>query len=373
MASSLKSALTGLRQRLIDQKARDAVRFAIQSAAAAAAAFAAARALGMEEYFIAVITAVLIVQPSVGSTASTAWNRLFATLVGSGVGLALIYVMPGGWGTAAALALAMGAMGLIAAFQADWRYGVVPAAAIALGYRAESLSDVLERGYAVGLGVGIGLAVSLVVFGQSAQGRARLHLKDALNALADRLDLALCRARGDTAGPRLEAGRNYHTAIEEARAAADAARGDASGKIGAVIASVERLDGAVTILIRALGDGSGFESEDRRALLKRLRETAVSAIRALVDDRIDLDAEIAAFDACLDEARATLGTTGAQDGQNGHAAFVFGLTALRESLVETARALAEQPGTAHGLKKARIITAEALPRRSGFTGNETGR
>lgn len=369
MAANGTSMLSSLRQRLINQRARDAVRFALQSAAAAAATFAAARLLGIEEFFIAVIAAVLVVQPSVGGTASSGWNRLGATIVGTAIGLGLIAVVPAGWGTMGALALAVAVMGLVAAFQADWRYGVVPAAAIALGNQAETLQMVLERGYAVALGVGVGLAMSLVLFPQSAQARARLHLKDAIRALSQRLDEVLCKACGRELEGGLEAARNYHKAIDEARAAGDAARGESRKDLLAAIEAVEQLDGAVTIVDRSLAHEGAFETTERRALLSRLRETAVAAIRSLLEEKVDLDAEIEALDACLEEARTSL-RDGAQDDGGAPAALLFGLSALRESVVETARVLARQPELAHGLKKARIITAEALPRRTGFSEGE---
>lgn len=139
------------------------------------------QAADLPEKFVAIISAVLVVQPSVGGTAAKAWDRVVATIVGSVVGIACLSILPTGFGTAVALAIAMFVMNAIAAYKLDWRYGVVAAIALSLGAVDNTLQTAIDRGIAIGLGVVGGLASSFILWPESAKNWLRRHARSAIN------------------------------------------------------------------------------------------------------------------------------------------------------------------------------------------------
>lgn len=72
---------------------RDAARLAIQSAASAVIIFGLMHSPGLPEVYIGVLSAVLIVEPSIGSTLGQASDRFLATLVGSLIGLVCLLLL----------------------------------------------------------------------------------------------------------------------------------------------------------------------------------------------------------------------------------------------------------------------------------------
>ena len=360
MKNMLANWLDAIRQRLINQRARDALRFALQSAVAAAATYGAVIALGFDEAFMAVVAAVFVVQPSVAGTADRAWNRIFAAALGSAIGLGLMMIAPPDWGTTLALGLAVLAVNAVAAFQADWRYGTIPAAALALGGQSDTLEIAMNRGMALGLGVAIGLAVSVILFPESARGRAARILANAVRATSDRLSRVLRRVQGEAVEENSDPRRTYHQRIDEARGAADSLRGDASRSVLAAVEAVERLHDSVQIIERAVGDEDGPPQGVSDETLERVRSTAGELMTALVEKDADFDAAYDAYEACIEAANTDVDQAGG-DGPR-PSAFLFGLTELAAAAKQTARTLSELPELETGLKGARALGAEALPR-----------
>jgi uncharacterized membrane protein YgaE (UPF0421/DUF939 family) len=98
---------------------RDTARLAIQSACAATVTFLAMQWAGLPEKFVGVLSSVLVVQPSAGNTIGAAWDRILATLIGCIIGIVCLTLLPGGYGTAVALAVAMLAMNAVAGFRPE--------------------------------------------------------------------------------------------------------------------------------------------------------------------------------------------------------------------------------------------------------------
>lgn len=364
MRKTLANWLDGLRQRLINQRARDALRFALQSAIAAAATYAAVLPLGFDEAFMAVVAAVFVVQPSVAGTADRAWNRIFAAALGSAIGLGLMMIAPPDWGTTLALGVAVLAVNAVAAFQADWRYGTIPAAALALGGQSETLEIALNRGMALGLGVAIGLLVSVVVFPESARGRAARILANAVRATSDRLSRVLRRVQGETVEDNTDPRRTYHQRIDEARGAADSLRGGASRSVLAAVDAVERLHDSVQIIERAVEGEDGPPQGVSGETLERVGASATDLMDALVDEGADFDAAYDAYEACIKAANDDVDQAGGEGPRP--SAFLFGLTELAAAAKAAGRALGDLPELETGLKGAQALGAEVLPRPRGL-------
>lgn len=358
-------SISDLRDRIFDQKNIDAARFALQSAVAAAAAFAAVHWTGLGEEFVTVISAVFVVQPSVGGTASTGWNRIFATVLGTAIGFALLYLLPTDWGTIIALGVAMLVVNLIAAFNIDWRYGAIPAAAIALGSATETWQTALDRGVAIGLGAAVGLIISLIIWPDTAMSRTRRHIRTAIQAIARRLDNVVALAAHDGGEEDLSPQRNFHRNLDSARETASRLRKKNREPVNDIIDAVEALYNSVLVIGRAVtseedAPADGTELADA---FERCREAGRTAICALVDGSCDTDKAIDDYKSCIDEVRGSLDESAMDDGDRiRRAALIFGLYEVYRGLVMLNETLGSEGEIDHGvIASARRIASEALP------------
>lgn len=147
----------------------DMMRQALQSALAATLTYLLMRSLNLQEAFLGILSAVLIIQPSVGGTMGAAFTRLQATLVGSLISLACIWLLPDVWGMTAGLGLSMLVVGGVAGVRPDWTYGAVAAAGIALASEASILETAGTRGAAIAIGAATGVLVSVLVWPDRAE------------------------------------------------------------------------------------------------------------------------------------------------------------------------------------------------------------
>lgn len=312
--------MKALKRWLDDQQTRDALRFALQSAIAVAATYLVLNAMGSQDAFVGLISAVLIVQPSIGGTASKGWDRFIATIVGSGVGLVCSFLVPQGYAVVIALVAAVFVMDLIAGFVPGWRYGAVAAIALTLADSSGGLAAAWDRCLAIGIGVFIGVAASVLVWPDSAQARLRRRLRNALDAAADRFDAAL---GGDSDGD--EARRCFQSEFDEASDAASKMRGNHATEAQTVIANTEALFTAILMIgrsfaeqnseafdLEALASGRGCGQEVLRSLitgeLESPMDELLSAIEKLHEDveRSDVGRHSDAFAMALEEFVSSL-------------------------------------------------------------------
>ena len=71
------------------EKVRDAFRLALQSSISAVITYSLMQSFGLPEIFVGVLSAVLVVEPSIGNTFNQAQGRIVATIVGSAIGFIL--------------------------------------------------------------------------------------------------------------------------------------------------------------------------------------------------------------------------------------------------------------------------------------------
>lgn len=285
-------SISAIRDRIFDQRNIDAARFALQSAIAAAGAFAVAHATEWGDPFAAVISAVFVVQPSAGGTASTGWNRLLATAIGAVVGFVMLMIMPPDWGTVAAIGLAMLVVNLIAAFRIDWRYAAIPAAAIALGGGSETLATTIDSATDIAIGVVIGILVSILVWPDTARVRVSRQIRSAIDASASRLRAA----RSDTPEDAARAARErFYENASTARQTARRLSGEQQDAANQAIDEAELLFNAVVTLRAA----ATKETASPTANLDAIEDAAITAICAIADRKQDPDVAISRYEAAL--------------------------------------------------------------------------
>lgn len=317
---------------------RDTLRRGLQSAIAATATFAAMQVLGLEEEYIAILGAVLILQPSVGGTMGAALSRLQATLVGSLLGLACIFLLPDRWGTSAALALSMMVVGGFAGLRSDWTYGAVAAVGIALAPADAPLATAWSRGLGLLVGAGVGVLVSLLVWPDRAEARFERHLRAALRATATRLSDAIDAAMttGREAAPPDHVAA-YHKALGLAQEALEATKLVERAGMQRRLEALRRLYNSVIILDRAAESGEPplAGSEEPSRLVGALREDACNILTGLAESRGEPDRQTRGIDEELARLRAAL----AQDDPSSEShlsrdAVAFGLREVRRTLAD---------------------------------------
>lgn len=290
------------------RKIRDALRFALQSAAAAAATFIAMEAAGLPEKFVAIISAVLVVQPSVGGTAGKAKDRLVSTVFGSAIGILCLVVLPRGFGTAAALAISMFVMNAVAAFRPDWRYGVVAAVALSLGSVENTTDTAIDRGIAIGLGVVIGMIASFIIWPDSAASRARRHARAALVDIGERLDVLLSHIFGEfDEEKQKKAQRELHDHVKDARSALSSVTGDQKSAVDEYMDVIEHLNDSVLLIDRALSNADGIDSvaSNSRDSLESFRDNALTVIKGLAGEDVDVNKAISELEDVLEHGESS--------------------------------------------------------------------
>lgn len=319
----------------IDQVAwRDAARAALQGACAAVATFLVMRLLGLPEVFVGVLSAVFILQPSIGGTASSARSRLVATLVGTAAGLTAFLALPYGVGTTFALALSVFVVSGMAFFRPDWTYGLVAAVGISLGSEQDAVQTAVDRGISIALGAGLGLLASLLVWPERSQTRLEKHFRRAVAAVRDRVDDAVATAAGQGEARASEIAPRYHREIGLAREAHRYAR-PGGERVEERLAELERLYNAAIIVDRAdevLSDDRGLV-HDMADQVREVREGLVEALDRVLRREADPAAVLGKIDRAL-RGLSDRSVSGAEspEAMRARLALAFGLWELRCSL-----------------------------------------
>jgi uncharacterized membrane protein YccC len=176
------------------QKYRAEWRLMARATTAAALSFAAAEWLALPQGYWAVMTALIIVQLSLGGTIAAAVDRLLGTLVGAAlaVGAALIGAM---WGVnqVLLLVLTLAPLAFLAALRPGFRVAPLTAAIVLLATpsSASPVDSAIHRIEEIALGTLIGIAVSMVVFPSRARRVCFDHGAAMLQLLGEAVELQL--------------------------------------------------------------------------------------------------------------------------------------------------------------------------------------
>lgn len=314
---------------------RDVARLAIQSAVAGAAMYSLMQAWGLPERFVGVLSAVLVVKPTVGSTLGEAKHRVTATVLGCLIGVACLWALPSGYGTAAALAISTFVMHLVAGVREEWRYGVVAAVALALGSESDAFATALDRSVAIGLGVAVGTLATLIVWPDRALTRAERYLSDALRAAGERLDVTVRATRNGGSSDAEEQRRRFHKSFGKARDALEAVRFSDTGPLEKKRDAVERLYNSVLFLNRVAeeSDGPLPEDEELADRVETIRHCGCELVAGLANGGAPERGHLERITSTLEEVRGAVLRPGRDpDAQLLTSALVFGLDEVEDSL-----------------------------------------
>ena len=325
---------------------RDVMRRAVQSAVAASATNLVMNALNLQEMFLALISAVLIITPSVGGTMGAAFTRLQATIVGSLISLACLTLLPDSWNTTAALAASMLVVGGVAGIRPDWSYGAVAAIGIALPGEAGMIETAWARGLAIAVGAATGVLVSLVVWPDRAESRFDRHFRAALRATATRLSDALeaATAEREDASPPDHVSA-YHKAVHEAQEALGAVKLADRAGMQRRLDVLRRLYNSVIILDRAAEADIVSSSKNGTLIdqIRELRRDTCAVLNALADGEGEADQPTGEIDDTLKRLKDALAEDDpASDLHRNRDTLAFGLYEVRQALADLIRVLTDR-------------------------------
>jgi uncharacterized membrane protein YccC len=190
-------------------------RLAIRTTVAAMVSYGLAIGLGLPQAFWAVVTAVIVIQVSVGGTLTAGLDRIAGTTGGAAVGAFMATVKPMlGLPDAWALLLAVAPLSILAAAQLRFRIAPVTAVIVLLTTPAgltPQMAALLRCGDIL-LGSLIGLLVSLLVLPARAHELLLGRGADILRLLAELLEGQLAALSSPAETATLDAlGLRYHT------------------------------------------------------------------------------------------------------------------------------------------------------------------
>ena len=148
------------------------LRLVVQALSAASLSLVIAEALGLPQSYWAVITALIIVQGSLGGTLAAGLDRVVGTLAGAALGVAAALARAA-WDVnqVVLLVLAVAPLALLAAIRPSFRVAPVTAAIVLLASssNASPIAAALYRVVEIALGTVVGIAVSMLVLPSRAR------------------------------------------------------------------------------------------------------------------------------------------------------------------------------------------------------------
>lgn len=294
---------------ILSGKTRDAVRYGLQSAIAAAGAYALQGWAGVENGLLAVISALFVLQLNSDETVSKGLARLASTAVGSAIAIGLLLTL-GFQSVWLSLAIVAGLMGAIIAFKPGWTYGFVAGVALVIGSDGPIWETALNRAIAIAIGAVVGVAVSLIIWPESASTLVRRAVKRALDACCSILSATITTAAdSDDVKERDGDHRRFSKAISDARSAAASikvASGEKTEHHRELVDATERLWHALLILERVNERQEGNHlalKEEARGRLREVSDGAGDALATLKELESLDDAERQRIGETCDRAR----------------------------------------------------------------------
>jgi uncharacterized membrane protein YccC len=148
--------------------------------------------LGLPQSYWAVLTAVLVMQASLGGSVKASIDRIVGTIAGAlwGVVVALTLPRDGSWLLAASVLLALAPLSLLIAFKPAYRIAPATAIIVLLGSSGQSTGPILpaiHRVMEIGIGSLVGLLVAYLVFPARAYHLLADQASSALTILAEQI------------------------------------------------------------------------------------------------------------------------------------------------------------------------------------------
>lgn len=334
---------------------------AIRTTSGALLTYAIAVGLSLPQAVWAVITALVVMQVSVGATIGASIDRMVGTLGGAAVGAIVATVQP--WlhmSDLVALAVAVGPLAAIAAIRPLLRIAPLTAVIILLAAPPDLSAPVaaLERISEIGLGTLVGLAASLLIFPARADSFLRRHAAETLRLLAALMEAHLAgasRAVDQSAIVATQAQMRQSIAAAEASAAEVASeRATHVTDVGdpmLILRSLRRLRSDVALLSRTtplpLPEPLGTRLAPTLMTLAATLRTALDSLAASLASRApapelaSVDAAIAAFEGAWAAAEPAIDASlRADSGAKAAMALPFAIETLRRDLGDFAGVVA---------------------------------
>ncbi|MFG1462720.1 FUSC family protein [Xanthobacter sp. DSM 24535] len=167
------------------------LRLAARATVAAALAYLLAWGFDLSKGYWAVLTAILVVQSSLGASLAVALDRCLGTLAGGGIGVVLAILAGPSWKlTFALLLVGTFLTALLSARSMSFKLAPVTVVIVMLAdpTHADPWISGLERVFEIALGGVVGLACALLILPDKAVGFLFPHVADALEACAELLE-----------------------------------------------------------------------------------------------------------------------------------------------------------------------------------------
>jgi uncharacterized membrane protein YccC len=185
-------------------KNQSKLQFGLRMTLAALISYALGEALNLGQTYWAVLSAVIVIQGSVGGSLTAGISRLVGTVGGAIWGAVITVLMPHGsvQETGAALLAAIAPLAVATAFRPDFRIAPATAIIVLMGTgitQADPVSSAISRVYEISLGSVVAVAVALLVL------PARAHRLLALSASVSVAEMAeLVSILKDAAGSAID-------------------------------------------------------------------------------------------------------------------------------------------------------------------------
>jgi len=341
------------------------LQLAARATIAATVAYLLADWFDLPKGYWAVLTAILVVQSSLGASVAAALDRCLGTISGGALGV-LFAILAGPSFPLTVLLLAVGTFltALLVARNPGFKLAPVTLGIVMLAdpTHADPWMSGLERVFEIGIGGAVGLACALFVLPAKALGYLFPHVADALDGCARLVETGVAGLLEGGLDPAVVDGINadVRSALRAADVRAGEARRERVGRLGPqsdlgpIVRGGRRLWHSVIMLMRgadhALPPGLAAEvgpslSAAARAITTLARDIATS-LRATGTPSTSVDAAAAvAAVAALDAEMDRLTRDGAFTGEGASlvrlAAAVAAFEHMKENLSDLATRLAE--------------------------------
>ena len=200
-----QGARNALGRRLAGHRAE--LRLGFRTSVAAVITFVVGQILGVPQVYWAVLTAVIVMQASLGASLKAMLDRLAGTLGGGMWGVVVAATIPHAElvSRGIALVVAVAPLAVLAASRSVYRVAPVTAIIVLLGTTSQNAGAVMsavDRMVDVGLGSIVALAVALLVLPARAHGFLAERAGRALELMADDVVMLLALPGADPAAPR---------------------------------------------------------------------------------------------------------------------------------------------------------------------------
>lgn len=156
------------------------LRHGLKTGLAAVLAYAVVHAFSLEYGFWGVLSAVIVMQINVADSLRMCWYRLTGTIMGAGIGLVTLLVVPGpGWPTALALLFSVGFCAYMTRHNPRYMMAAITVVIIVVAGSGEERRILfgLHRILEIGIGVGSAFLVTIFIWPHRAGSTLRMLLR----------------------------------------------------------------------------------------------------------------------------------------------------------------------------------------------------